>query len=309
MKYNVYYFNFLAPVHFGSGSLTDYNYYLCADTLFSALCQESLCMGGEEQLEKLVHIVKKGNLLFSDVMPHIKKEMWIPKPLCKVRQEESGNSILKKNFKKLKYIPLNQIEQYLNGKLDPIVENKKMKELGCGTVRTKATLREKEEALPYDIGTYIFTKGNGLYSIIGYEDAADIKLIEQLLFGLGCTGIGGKVSSGYGKFTLEKEALSLEIVKKLENGEGSQVSLSSSMACEEELEKVLVGAQYKLLKRSGFISSHTYAQTARKKKDFYVFQSGSCFQHTFEGDIFDVSANGKHPVYRYAKPMFLEVSG
>ena len=45
----------------------------------------------------------------------------------------------------------------------------------------------------------------------------------------------------------------------------------------------------------------------RRKKDLYVFNSGSTFTEKFEGDICDVSSGGAHPVYRYAKPLWLGV--
>ena len=49
------------------------------------------------------------------------------------------------------------------------------------------------------------------------------------------------------------------------------------------------------------------AKEARRKRDFHVFAAGSCFANQFLGDIFDVSTGGAHPVYRYAKPLFMEV--
>ena len=39
----------------------------------------------------------------------------------------------------------------------------------------------------------------------------------------------------------------------------------------------------------------------------YVFAAGSCFKNEFEGDIYDVTNGGSHPVYRYAKPLFMGV--
>ena len=44
-----------------------------------------------------------------------------------------------------------------------------------------------------------------------------------------------------------------------------------------------------------------------KKNDFYCFKSGSCFKNRFDGNIFDVSCNGAHAVYRYAKPIFISL--
>ena len=35
---------------------------------------------------------------------------------------------------------------------------------------------------------------------------------------------------------------------------------------------------------------------------------GACVINKYMGSVYDVSAGGRHPVYRYAKPMFLEVT-
>ena len=83
--------------------------------------------------------------------------------------------------------------------------------------------------------------------------------------------------------------------------------LSTALPRDEELEKSLEGATYLLEKRSGFVSSDKYADEQRKKKDMYVFMAGSYFVNCFDGDIYDVSEGGSHPVYRYAKPMFMGV--
>ena len=86
------------------------------------------------------------------------------------------------------------------------------------------------------------------------------------------------------------------------------MTLSLSLPDEEELESVLEFARYKLVKRSGFVASTNYADEFQRKKDFYLFEAGSCFKKMFKGNIYDVSAYGNHPVYRYAKGFFLEVS-
>ena len=44
-----------------------------------------------------------------------------------------------------------------------------------------------------------------------------------------------------------------------------------------------------------------------KKRLIYAFAPGSCFKVPFAGDIYDVSHEGGHPVYRCLKPMFMEV--
>ena len=79
------------------------------------------------------------------------------------------------------------------------------------------------------------------------------------------------------------------------------------MAKNDELEAILENAGYVMLKRSGFINSYTYADNFQKKSDFYCFAAGACFEKKFEGDVFDVSQGGTHPVWRYAKPMLMGV--
>ena len=132
--------------------------------------------------------------------------------------------------------------------------------------------------------------------------------IENLILSLGYAGIGGKRSSGLGKFDFEEHKPSDRFLELLNRDKAkSYMTLSSCMAEEDELEKALDDAYYLLHKRSGFVSSTTYAKTELKKKDFYAFKSGSCFSSRFNGNIYDVSYKGKHPVYRYAKPMFMGV--
>ena len=73
-------------------------------------------------------------------------------------------------------------------------------------------------------------------------------------------------------------------------------------------DELLRHAHYKLIKRGGFVQSATYALTQRKKRDMWVFESGSVFSQKFEGSIFDVNdMQGSHPVYRYARAMWTEV--
>jgi CRISPR type III-A-associated RAMP protein Csm4 len=78
---------------------------------------------------------------------------------------------------------------------------------------------------------------------------------------------------------------------------------------ESELEAVIPTANYSLVKRSGFVASSGYSDTWQRKNDLVMFQSGSCFDRRFEGDVYDVSDNtGTHPVFRAGKPMFMRIS-
>ena len=83
--------------------------------------------------------------------------------------------------------------------------------------------------------------------------------------------------------------------------------LSGALPQDQELDAVLEKASYGLEKRSGFVSSENYADEQQKKNDLYLLKAGSCFETQFEGDIYDVGCGGSHPVYRYAKALFVGV--
>lgn len=312
MKYHIYKFHFNTAIHIGNGSLTDGENTICADTLFSGLCHQAVKYGGQEYIDILVANAKNGNLLFSDMLPYIGDQLYIPKPLCPVKSEQDGDSVQKKKFKKIKFIPVHGINTYLSGKFDPEKEIANFKELGVFEMRTMSSSIDEEKSkngdmLPYDVGIYKFKSGNGLYIIAGFADENTQEQFDILLNHLSYSGIGGKRSSGFGRFTFEKTDVPNELLSRITNISNRVITLSTSMAIDEELENVIQGAYYLLVKRSGFVSSDTYSKSFRRKKDFYAFKCGSCFNNSFCGDVFDVSQGGNHPVYRYAKPLFMEV--
>ena len=85
------------------------------------------------------------------------------------------------------------------------------------------------------------------------------------------------------------------------------MSLSVCLPKDAELDEVMGGASYMTVRRGGWVSSTTYADTLRKKKEIYMLAAGSVFDRRFEGGIYDVSDGGRHPVYRYGKPMLMAV--
>lgn len=309
MEYRIYKFKFTAGVHFGDNSLEDGGFTLCADTIFSALCQECLKQGSRE-LERLVSRTKEGKIRITDAFPFISDNYYLPKPMLKIETEEKqGDSTLKKAYKKLSYVPANGWKDYIDGKLDVIQElNRFQKRLGHKEIKVSAAIRGMEETKPYRVGIYHFQLESGLYLIAGGETKEDIQILENGLDALGLSGIGGKRSAGLGRYELRQEKVPEDFLHRLEVQDGAVfMALSVCLPKEEELEEALHQANYLLLKRSGFIASETYAKEQQRKRDLYVMQAGSCFRKRFEGDIYDVSGGGSHPVYRYAKPLFLEV--
>lgn len=309
MEYRIYKFEFTTGVHFGKKSLADAEFTLCADTLFSAMCHEYLKQG-QAELENFVARVSEGKIRFSDAFPFIQNTYYLPKPMWRVTTEqESGDSSIKKAYKKLAYIPAEKLGVYLEGNLDVKQEENKFREhLGYKAVRASVAIRGEEKTEPYRVGIYYFKPQSGLYMILGYETEEDVWSMEDCLSALSLSGIGGKRSSGLGRYELKRGNMPQIMLRRLQSKEASvYMSLSGSLPKEEELEAVLEGANYLLTKRSGFVLSDTYAKEQQRKKDLYVFQAGSCFKKQFEGSVYDVGDGGNHPVYRYAKPLFMEV--
>jgi CRISPR-associated protein Csm4 len=85
--------------------------------------------------------------------------------------------------------------------------------------------------------------------------------------------------------------------------------LSTALPMQAELDSTLLqDARFVVERHGGFVQSATYAANAQKKIDAYLFKSGSVFKRKFAGEILDVSApDGTHPVYCYAKAMWMEV--
>ena len=168
MKYSVYKFKFSAGVHIGENSLENSEFQIHADTIFSALCMQALYAGGEKELDEFCNIVRSGRIVISDALPYIGKTLYMPKPMLSVQGEHEGSSVDKKNFKKMKYIPVDKIDDFVKGKIDAEAVNNEMKKLGSSELRTQAAIRGLEETLPYHVGVYRFADNSGLYMIAGY---------------------------------------------------------------------------------------------------------------------------------------------
>lgn len=302
MQYSIYKLEFQTGVHFGTGMLNESAYTFQADQLFSALYIEALKMNCEKEL---FDCVQSGKLLFSDAFPYLGQQYMIPKPMLYVEPKVKGISEQKKKYKKIQFIPVEQLEDFLDGTMD--LDGEILKGYGTYMQQSMVNVRNNEETLPYRVGTFYFSENSGLYIIVAYESESEKTLAENLLEGLSYTGIGGKKSVGLGKFNLLRGKMSKCMQEHLERDSNKKILLSVALPRDEELECALNGASYQLSKRSGFVASSDYADEWRKKKELFVFVSGSCFEQLFEGDVYDVSDGGSHPVYRYAKSLFMGV--
>lgn len=306
MKYSLLKLCFKSAVRIGAGGLSKANNTLYADTIFSALSIEAL-QKDKKDFIRLLDLVKTNQLKFSDGLPFIGERYYVPKPMLRLDIDSKENK--KKAAKKLQYIDVSKLSSYLEGRLDIEEENNFFdSQYGQFVISNKAKVPAIGEADPYIINVFRFCEISGLYICIGYEHEEDYQFIKELFTSLGWSGIGGKISSGYGRFSIQ-ESESQALYSKLESNHQSKwMSISISLPTEEELAEIVPYAQYQLIKRSGFVASNTYASSLRKHKDIYMMGAGATFQKQFVGDIYDVSQKGgSHPVYRYAKPMFLGV--
>ncbi len=234
------------------------------------------------------------------------KQYFLPKPMLYIEPKDQGNSKVKKQYKKLKYIPVEEISNFLSGDLNP--ENCSLEDLGKEYSQVMAAVRrEEEDALPYRVGNYLFNDKCGLYIIAASADEDVMYMLDDLFDSLSYTGIGGKRGSGKGRFELKQGNMDAILESMLGKESDKYMLISSALPTESELEKALKGASYLVQKRSGFVYSESYAEEEMKKRDMYTMQAGSCFNEKFVGDIYDVNEGGSHPVYRYAKGMFLGV--
>ena len=302
MRYKMYELSFPNGVHFGDRSLDEAMLTFSADTLFSALYQEAL-KAGPEYAEWLYSSAVQGSIRLSDAFPYVDDTYYLPKPLVRPETEDSqGDSVVKKAFKKLKYIPMDLMGDYLAGKLDAQKENIRLKKLARTYLKTSAYVPDDEDTLPYHVGTAYFGEGCGLYIITAAETEEQEGKLYELLDMLSFAGIGGKRTSGLGRFQITKE---IEPDPASFEKDGDWVmALNICLPGDDEIESVMDGALYQVKKKGGFVASETFAPENRKKKDLFMFSAGSCFRQRFEGDVFDVADGGTHPVYRYGKPLF-----
>lgn len=302
---------FTSPVHFGAGRLSDGHITCDAATLFSALYIEALRIGVEKDL---LTAARSGNLLLSDSFPFAGDVLYIPKPMVQLdaalsarHLDKDEGSRARKAAKKLDFIPVCELDAYLRGTFDP-VEALEQFRIGSAGVQTKVNLLRDEsvDAMPYFVGGFSFRPGAGLYFIVqGSFDLAS--LLDLLSF----AGLGGKRTTGYGRFSYEIYGGStFPLLTGVESHQAAQsMLLSTATPTNNELsDQLLEGARYRLVRKGGFVQSGTYGATPQKKRDLYEFAAGSVFTHTFLGDVFDVNdTDGAHPVYRYARAMWLEV--
>lgn len=286
-------------VHFGNGNLNESIGSFNASRLYSSLFLESLKLNVDKEF---LNLSKSANFFLSDSFPLKDGEFYLPKPIgypkIPLNSESTRETRRKaKKSKKLRYIKYTDMEDYVEGncnvdKLD-----------GTDSFFSKSTVVTKKGIDPYEVGITNFKTSLYILTI-------KHKLLDMLMNSLQYSGIGGKRSSGYGRFTVEKLDIPDEFSKNIvvnDSEYGVYMTLSTSIPNNDELDSVLPTAEYLLEKSSGFAYSST-SRNLLRKQDLYKFAVGTTLTKTYNGNIFDVRPDGfSHPVWNYAKGLFYKL--
>lgn len=289
MNYFLFKLQFDTAVHFGGAdsalSLYTSEETLRADTLFSALCHETLIQHGEESLEQLCAQVRQGKFLLSDTIPWYGETFYLPKPIAASESTEEVETTLRKKVKKLAWIPVLEFDRYARslheGHFTP---DEQPESFGTHYEQTKAAVPMQGDTTPYQVGLFRFAPDCGLYFICGFTEDGQDEDLEYLLDWLGATGIGGKVSSGYGKFhVVAKIYLNKPFDEQTEwmyhalsSEHAPYLLLSTSLPQTDELDNALEGAFFQLVRRSGFMASDRVETPLKKKRSIPFRQGLSC---------------------------------
>lgn len=344
MQYCIVKLNFKTPVRFGIKSLDDTSIICHSDTLFSAIFIEAMKIYGADKAELIKDKLQSGDIKISSMMPYFydsdEEESWlyVPKPIISlesVKNTQENTVSLKKKVKKLKFLRISYLEEYINALKNQDVEmiSSYINYVALEKTSQNVNLQQEKNQI-YSITSNVFQnrlledneniKSNsgivgksGLYFVMAYNDDGILKILKTVLNSLQYTGIGGKKSIGYGKFdfeiTNEGEKLSydeeelLGRIKNIENYDKKMLISLLSPSVKEIEELDIDKISYSLLKRGGFVDSFTYSENLVKKKYVFMFEEGSVMNKNINGEIKDLKRYGNHSIYRNGIAMYVGV--
>lgn len=323
MDYYLFKLHFPGAVHFGLSdsalSLQASADHFCVDTLFSALCHTAVSLWGDEGAARLCDQAREGRLLLSDSMPWREQEgmdvYYLPKPCAVSHVKQEVPAQLRKAMKRLQWIPVKDMDAFQDSLSGRGLYQPRQELFAVSEARTQVQICEGQDANPYQVGALRFLPGCGLYFLAGCTDEEEARQLETLVNALGLSGIGGKVSAGYGAFSVEDLLLLNEPFDEQTEwlyqalicpSPKHYLLLSTSLPTDEELDDALNGALFQLCRRGGYVQS-TSANGAVRKRTQVFLAAGAMLERPFSGALYSVAPQSRHPVYRYSKPMMLGV--
>lgn len=329
MKYCLYKLKFLTPVHFGNsaggGKLDRVSLTCSADTYFSALCQEAADLG--KSVEMFVKLFSDSKLVISSLFPYFDNiatkelELYLPKPLIIGKaaehkaasyQEVKSEATALKKLKKSVYIRSSEMESFYKALMDGERYVTAAPVFASDYISTRVNMRG-EQPLPYYVGSYVFMEEAGLYFVAAAEDEENMTLLAELVESLGYSGIGGKKSSGYGKYEAsriyldaENQSPDMAALEQLLKAVEPAINMCIAPLCPENGQgEAVKGGSYKLIKRSGFVASD---EENIKRSSFYMLAEGSCFATRLKGEMKRIRISGlPYEVCRNGMGMYVGV--
>ncbi len=318
MAYYLFKLKFPGSVHFGTtnaAGLSDSTDTFSADKFFSAMCIASEAIYGNNSCEKLRILSEDGTFLLSNLMPYKDYSVYIPRPQAWIsssaKKKESSADEDRKALKKIKYIPIEDVGTYFSN----LKAGKKIEydnQFGRDYSRTNVRISFADKPMPYTVGTFTYAENCGLAFILKCDET-DYEYFLNLIEFLGYEGIGGRRSSGLGKYEILlsepiNEDCNSGIYNLLTKESSLYINISDIIPTKDEISVLKNGnCTYSVIRRGGFIYSDSYTDGLVKKNAVGMVVAGSCFDEKIYGRIAVVANNGNHPIYRYGKGMFIGV--
>jgi CRISPR-associated protein Csm4 len=323
--------------------------HLLADTLFSALCHGWLMCYGQAELESLLKAFRSDcpPWRMSDGFPYLTETTsataYLPKPVSPLPHpdekqysaEVQSSSSFKKKLKKLQFLQAEDITRFLNRELDENSLGDYPTDLWLeATVPHVAVNRGIGDPAPYRVNYLQFLhkkdKASGIWVLfdLGSVNSHWLPKLKEILTMLGeTTGIGGRKSTGAGRFILEwsdDDQMAEKLLKNIQNYSGlsfhpgtndDQILLSITNPTPAEALKLKQpgNARYQLVNRRGFhYSTDPGWPGLVKKKPVAMLLAGSMIKGGIQGRLIDVTpvlqeGNPPHQLYRYGLGLTLGV--
>lgn len=348
---------FETPVRFGSGhnasGLDSAMMSMTSDHFFAALCTEWVALYGTASLSELISQVDDQKIGFTGLFPwkqsmslqpdgrnHIEPvRLFLPRPLVRGQKSARGDTQVKKKMRKIPWIEAEAMKSYMQfiktGEDNP---SRYQESFGSEIIWDRVNTRSEKDNLLYRVAAFDFYRDRpwsademkmakagevskkvitGLYWLFYCRDPRLEQMIHDAIYSLGISGIGGKTSSGLGKYTTWDEDLDASPSGKALTGYLEDMDAPVQMALgtvvpqgKRDLE-ILSNPEssYLLVSRTGFTSSADFCDpesgNALKRKTCIMLREGSCFPEKLSGGVLNLSYGGLHPVYRAGKTLFM----
>lgn len=329
-------------VHFGSSvagfGVEEVDRTCHSDTLFSGIIN---------QLAAIEHLIPNFNLNgfieeFNSSKPpfflssfgvikdeYNSTEYFIPKPLIEphIFFKDPSSKEYQKDFKKIEWISLSDFHKWQKNAVDVETIKKIIKGLSVNYlhVLTKAQHaqdRETDNSQLYHSGQLFYGKDIYPFFLVEFNsETLSWDWFVKALRLLGMVGLGGRRSSGYGKFLIRKYSPiliggdestwpsktnhknAIKLWEKVLSHKAKTQYLFSLLKPKQDDSSDYVA--YSLLPRKGwFYSSSSYYQM--KRKTIYMFSEGSILNKPIEGELVNLSPDGlpenHHKIYRNGLP-------